>query len=75
MVDKQGFTHNHEVIKGVNEQLDTEALRICKLIKFDYPAKQLGEPVNLIYYQRIKFEPKDTPISNKKTLNFFTIVY
>lgn len=65
-IDTMGFTHHHKVLRGVNEQLDAEALRVCRLIKFDHPAKQGGKPVNIIYSLPIKFEPRKDSVSQKK---------
>ncbi len=65
-IDTIGFTHHHKVLRGVNERLDAEALRVCRLIKFDHPAKQGGKPVNIIYSLPIKFEPRKESIPQKK---------
>lgn len=67
-VDTMGFTHNHKVIRGIDEQLNAEALRVCHLIKFDNPAMQRGEPASIIYTLPIKFEPQKTPaLKDKKS--------
>ena len=60
-VDTLGFTHNHRVIKGVNELLDTEALRVSRLIKFDHPAKQRNKPIGMTFLMPIRFTPKNDP--------------
>ena len=65
-IDTLGFTHHHKVLRGVNEQLDAEALRVCRLIKFDHPAKQRGKPVSITYQLPIKFEPRKDSVSQKK---------
>lgn len=57
LVDTLGFTHHHQVLRGVNQQLDAEALRVCRLIKFDNPAKQRGKPVCIYYTVPVKFSP------------------
>jgi len=48
-VDTLGNTSNHKVIKSVNKELDDEALRVSKLIKFYKPAFQNGKPVNVVF--------------------------
>lgn len=66
-VDTLGFTFHHKVLKGVNQQLDSEALRVCRLIKFDHPAMRGGRPAKFSYLLPIKFEPKTKPIPKKKS--------
>jgi protein TonB len=70
-IDTMGFTHHHKVLRGVNEQLDAEALRVCRLIKFDHPAKQGGKPVSITYQLPIKFEPRKDSVSQKKPWCFW----
>ena len=67
LVDTMGVTHQHKVLKGVNQQLDEEALRVCRLIKFDHPAMRTGKPVETYYTVPIRFEPPQTqPITKKR---------
>lgn len=49
LVDTLGCTSNHKIIKGINPELDNEALRVSRLLKFMSPAIQRGQPVNYIY--------------------------
>ena len=49
IVDTNGFTLCHKVIKGVRHDVDEEALRVARLIKFDKPAIQRGRPVEFKY--------------------------
>lgn len=49
LVDTLGYTSNHKIIRGVNPELDNEALRISRLLKFERPAMQGGKPVNVTY--------------------------
>ncbi len=49
LVDTLGYTSDHKVIKSVTYELDNEAMRISKLLKFMSPATQRGKPVNFIY--------------------------
>lgn len=64
-VDTLGFTHQHTILKGVNEQLDSEALRVCRLIRFDHPAIKGGKPACFTYLLPVKFKP-NTPPNNPK---------
>lgn len=57
LVDTLGNTHNHVILHHVNDLLDEEALRVCRLIKFDNPAKQQGKPVCIYYTVPVKFSP------------------
>ena len=38
-VDTNGYTSEHKIIQSVRQDLDNEALRVAKLIKYDVPAK------------------------------------
>jgi TonB family protein len=49
LVDTLGYTSNHKIIRGVNPELDNEALRISRLLKFERPAMQGCKPVNVTY--------------------------
>jgi protein TonB len=55
-VDTLGLTVNHKVAKGIRDDLNNEALRIVKLIKFDKPAQQNGKPIKVLYTLPVKFE-------------------
>lgn len=55
-VDTDGSTHNHIIIKGIREDLDNEAIRIAKLIKFERAAMQNGKPVKIKYTLPIDFK-------------------
>ncbi len=55
-VDTNGVTFNHKILKSTNKELDAEALRITKLIKFDKPAMQRGKPVVVKYLLPIIFK-------------------
>lgn len=54
-VETNGNTSNHRVIKGVREDLNNEALRVAKLLKFDKPAYTRGKAVRTIYLLSISF--------------------
>lgn len=54
-VETNGNTSNHRVIKGVRGDLNNEALRVAKLLKFDKPAYTRGKAVRTIYLLSISF--------------------
>lgn len=54
-IDTAGETKNHEVIRGIREDLNFEALRVSKLIRFEKPALQRGKPVEVKFTVPIKF--------------------
>jgi protein TonB len=58
-VGTDGSTHNHIVIKGIREDLDNEAIRIAKLIKFEKPAIQNGKPAKVKYTLPVEFKLSD----------------
>lgn len=55
-IDTLGLTTNHKVVKGIREDLNNEALRVVKLIKFERPALQKGIPIEVEYNIPIKFD-------------------
>ncbi|MFV0501541.1 MAG: energy transducer TonB [Bacteroidales bacterium] len=56
IVDTLGYTSNHKILKGIREDIDNEALRVAKLIKYDKPAfSWRDEPIECVYYLPIKF--------------------
>lgn len=55
IIDKTGAVTNAKVYKGVNEELDKEALRVIKLLKKWTPGKNDGKPVNVKYCMPIFF--------------------
>lgn len=54
-IDTTGITYNHKIIKGVREDLNEEALRVSRLIKFDKPAYQKNKPIRINYTVPIEF--------------------
>jgi TonB family protein len=65
-IDTAGLTHEHRVIKGAREDLDNEALRVAKLIKFDIPAKSRGKPIAVCYAIPIKFSLSEKAKSSRR---------
>ncbi|MDD3321630.1 MAG: energy transducer TonB [Paludibacter sp.] len=47
LVELNGSTSQHKILKGIRDDIDKEALRICKLIKYAEPAKQANKPVRV----------------------------
>ncbi len=58
-IDTNGITTNHRIIKGIREDLDHEALRVAKLIKYKKPAMQRGKPIMVRYTIPIDFRIPD----------------
>lgn len=44
-IDTLGNTYDHKIVRGVREDLDNEALRVVRLLKFEVSAMQRGKPV------------------------------
>lgn len=64
LVDTLGYTYDHEIISEINSELDNEALRISRLLKFERPAMQRGKPVNVTY--TLPFDFKKNLLDKKK---------
>ena len=47
IVDTLGNTIDHKIVRGVRKDVDIEALRIAKLIKYARPALQRGNPIRV----------------------------
>jgi len=59
-IDSTATTSDHKISQGIREDLDTEALRIAKLIKFDLPAKDYyGKPTGMCFTLPIRFKLDD----------------
>lgn len=56
---------NHEIIKGIREDLNNEALRVAKLINFDRPAMQRGKPIKVKYTVPVEFKLEKKTILKK----------
>lgn len=55
-VDTTGKTVQHKVLKGIRDDINQEALRIAKQIKFHQPARERGKPVRITYELPIRFK-------------------
>ncbi len=64
-VDTIGNTVEHKVVKGIREDVNNEALRITKLIKFEKPAMQQGNPVRVSYTIPVVFKLKNDSENHK----------
>ncbi len=49
-VDTHGKTSLHYILNNSRDDIDREALRISRLIEFDKPAKQRGNPIKIKEY-------------------------
>ena len=64
-VNTDGTTSEHNIIRSVREDLDNEALRVAKLIKFDEPAKNRGKPVEFCFTLPITFSLSESTKSRR----------
>lgn len=55
IIGKDGTVYNTIIVRGVDELLDNEALRIIKLMPKWIPGRNKGQPVDVIYNLPIKF--------------------
>lgn len=55
-VDSEGWVKNSKVVKGVSEELDSEALRVVSMQPQWTPGKQDGENVNVSFTVPINFQ-------------------
>ena len=69
IVDTNGITKNHCVLRGVRFDLDQETLRVIRLIKFDKPAMQApGRPVSVLYFCPVKFSLAKVKTSSRDNI-------
>lgn len=54
-VEPSGRTVDHQVTKGIREDLDEEALRVARSMYFNKPAMQNGKPIKVRYNIPIEF--------------------
>jgi TonB family protein len=55
IVELDGTTSQHTILKSIREDIDKEALRVCKLIKYAKPAMQANKLVRVKMVLPIKF--------------------
>jgi len=60
-VDTNGYTSKHTILQGIRQDLDDEALRVVRLVKFEVPAKSLigGQPIGVCFQLPVKFRLND----------------
>lgn len=61
LIDTLGFTTKHRIEKGIRDDLNKEAIRVAKLIKYNSPAKFNDKPILFYYTIPIEFKlpPKE----------------
>ena len=55
IVDKQGSVTNVKIVRGVDKNLDAEALRVVSLLPKYKPGKQRGKAVRVMFTIPINF--------------------
>lgn len=65
-VDTTGNTIDHKTIRGIREDLNQEAIRVTKLIKFKEPAMQRNKPIKVRYTVPVKFKISSEKENKKK---------
>lgn len=66
-ISKEGTIENIRVPEPVNKDLDTEAIRVVKLLDDFKPATMNGKPVKMIYKLPITFKLTDSQKEKKKS--------
>ena len=59
IVDKSGSVTNVKIVRGVDKNLDAEALRVVKSLPKYKPGTQDGKPVRVMLTQPINFTLSD----------------
>lgn len=68
MIDTLGNTLGHVVVRGIREDLNQEALRVARLIKFDAPAQQKDKPIEIRFVIPVDFSLKYDQIMRNNTI-------
>ena len=55
VIDTLGRTYDHKVIRGIRDDLDQEALRVARLIKFDTPAMLKNKAIQVKFMVPVNF--------------------
>lgn len=66
LINKDGTTSDHKILKGIREDLDSEAIRVSRLIKFEKPAMNRGKPLKYKYTIPVEFKIKEKKKLSKK---------
>jgi len=69
VVDTNGLTRDHTIFQSIRQDLDDEALRVTKLIKYDVPAKNNGKPVEYHSALLIRFTLDAEKKSSRNSYN------
>lgn len=67
-IDTLGGTTDHKIVRGIRDDLNEEAMRITKLIKFEKPAMQKGQPIKVKYTVPVEFKLSETKKKSCKQL-------
>lgn len=66
IVELDGSTSQHKIVKSVRDDIDNEAIRICKLIKYAEPAKQANKSVRVKMTLPIEFSLRHNKLQFKR---------
>ena len=66
-VDTNGYTSEHRIIQGIRQDLDDEAIRVAKLVKYNVPAIYNGKSVGLCFQFSIRFTLDDEKKPSRNT--------
>jgi TonB family protein len=66
-IDTNGVTNNHRLLKSVRYDIDSEALRVAKLLQFETPAMNNKRPIETTFLLPIKFDIIEYHAAKKKT--------
>lgn len=58
-IDIDGSTYNHRIERGIRKDLNNEAIRVTKLIRYNKPAMQKGKPFKVRFVVPVKFKLPD----------------
>ena len=63
IVEDNGTTDDVEVVKSIDPALDREAVRLCRMMRFEPARNAAGKPVESVYSQKITFRrPSTAPV-------------
>lgn len=58
-IDTTGITIDHKVVRGLRKDLDDEAIRVAKLIRYEKPAMQRGKPIKVKFIVPFEFKREE----------------
>ncbi len=56
IVNTDGKTIDHKIVRGIDPYLDAEALRVARLLTFESPGRQQGKAVRVQFTLPVKFK-------------------